>query len=223
MLISLLFQEPMIFLPIVLALLIALTFHEFCHALAATALGDNTAKDAGRLTLNPLAHLDFLGTILLLTIGFGWGKPVPVNYYNLKNQKWGPALVSLAGPGANLLSVIIFASIFKLIAPASLNPADPFQVISASGNLLLVFLSFLVVYNLVLMIFNLIPVPPLDGSHALFAVLGPKYENVQFYLEKNGPMILLILIIMDSFLNIGIISFFFTLIINLFGKIYGLL
>jgi Zn-dependent protease len=222
MLISLLFQEPLIFLPIVLALLIALTFHEFFHALVAEWQGDNTAKYAGRLTLNPLAHLDFLGTILLLTIGFGWGKPVPVNYYNLKDQKWGPALVSLAGPFANLLSVIIFGSIFKIIAPAGLNPADPFQVINSSGNLLLIFLSFLVVYNLVLMIFNLIPIPPLDGSKVLFAILPPKYEHWQIYLERNGPMILLILIIMDSFLNIGIISLFFEAIINLFGRIYNL-
>jgi len=216
------FSQPLVALALILALLTALTFHEFFHALVATWQGDNTAKNAGRLTLNPLAHLDFTGTILLLLIGFGWGKPVPVNYYNLKNQKWGPAIVSLAGPFANLLCVIFFALIFKLIAPAGLNPADISGIISTNGNLLLIFLSFLVVYNLVLMIFNLIPIPPLDGSHALFAVLPPKYENVQSYLEKNGPLILLVLIIMDNFLGIGIISLLFTLIINLFGQIYNL-
>jgi len=215
-------SQPEVALAFILALLIALTFHEFFHALVATWQGDSTAKNAGRLTLNPLAHLDFTGTILLLLIGFGWGKPVPVNYYNLRNQKWGPAIVSLAGPFANFLSVIFFALIFKLIAPTGLNPADPFSIINVNGNLLLIFLSFLVVYNLVLMIFNLIPIPPLDGSHALFAVLPPKYEHIQVYLEKNGPMILLILIIMDNFLGIGIISLLFTLIINLFGRIYNL-
>ena len=223
MLISLLFQQPLIFIPLALALLIALTWHEFFHALVAVWQGDNTAKDAGRLTLNPLAHLDLTGTILLLLVGFGWGKPVPVNYYNLKNQKWGPAIVSAAGPFANLLSVIVFALIFKIIAPANLNPADPFAVMNFSGNLLLIFLSFLVVYNLVLMIFNLIPIPPLDGAKIFFSILPSKYDYIQFYLEKNGPMILLILIITDSFLNIGIISLFFNLIINLFAKLYSIL
>jgi len=222
MLISLLFQEPLIFIPLVLALLIALTWHEFFHAAVAVWQGDNTPRDAGRLTLNPLAHLDLMGTLLLLLVGFGWGKPVPVNYYNLKNQKWGPAIVSLAGPFANLLSVIVFALIFKIFAPGNLNPADPFAIINASGNLFLIFLSFLVVYNLVLMIFNLIPIPPLDGSKVLFAVLPTKYDHIQFYLEKNGPMLLLILIIMDNFLNIGIISLFFNLIINLFAKFYSI-
>jgi Zn-dependent protease len=222
MLISLLFQEPLIFLPLALALVIALSFHEFCHALVATWQGDNTARYAGRLTLNPLAHLDLTGTLLLLFVGFGWGKPVPVNYYNLKDQKWGPALVSIAGPFANLLSIIVFALIFKVIAPANLNPADPFAVINYSGNLLLVFLSFLVTYNLILMIFNLIPLPPLDGSKVLFAILPPKYEHWQLYLEKNGPMILLILIIMDNFLGVGLLSGFLNLIIGLFGRVYNL-
>jgi len=222
MLISLLFQEPLIFLPLALALLIALSFHEFCHALVATWQGDNTAKYAGRLTLNPLAHLDLVGTLLLLFVGFGWGKPVPVNYYNLKNQKWGPALVSLAGPLSNLFSVLIFAIIFKLIAPANLNPADPFTVMNTSGNLFLIFLSFLVIYNLVLMIFNLIPIPPLDGSKVLFALLPPRYEHWQLYLERNGPMILLILLILDGFLGVGLISFLLNSIINIFAKVYYL-
>jgi Zn-dependent protease len=221
MLISLLFQEPLIFLPLALALLIALTWHEFLHAAVAVWQGDETPKLAGRLTLNPLAHLDLTGTLLLLFAGFGWGKPVPVNYYNLKNQKWGPALVSLAGPIANLSSVIIFALIFKIIAPSNLNPADPFMIINASGNLLLIFLSFLVVYNLILMVFNLIPIPPLDGSKVLFAILPPKYENVQYSLEKNGPMILLFLLIADGVLGIGIITLLLNFIINLFGKIYS--
>jgi len=219
-------SQPLVALAFILALLIVLTFHEFFHALVALWQGDNTAKYAGRLTLNPLAHLDFMGTLMLLLVGFGWGKPVPVNYYNLKDQKWGPALVSLAGPFANLVMAIIFSIAFKFVAPANLNPVEVFFNVFnsyiSSGNLLLIFLSFLVVYNLILMIFNLIPIPPLDGSHALFAVLPPKYDNVRFYLEKNGPMLLLILIILDNFLGIGIISLLFTLIINLFGKLYNL-
>lgn len=223
MLISLLFQEPLIFLPLVLALLIALTWHEFFHAAVATWQGDNTAKYAGRLTLNPLAHLDLMGTLLLLFVGFGWGKPVPVNYYNLKNAKWGPAIVSLAGPVANLICVLVFGLIFKIIAPANLNPADSFAVLNYSGNLLLIFLSFLVTYNLILMIFNLIPLPPLDGSKVFFAFLPAQYDHWQVYLEKNGPIILLVFIVLDDFLGLGILSGLFALVINLFGKLYNLI
>ncbi|MFA5188585.1 MAG: site-2 protease family protein [Patescibacteria group bacterium] len=215
------FSQPLIGVAFILALLIVLTFHEFFHALVAVWQGDNTAKDAGRLTLNPLAHLDLTGTILLLLIGFGWGKPVPVNYYNLKNQKWGPAIVSAAGPFANLIMAIIFSVVFKLIAPSNLNPVAVLS--GASGNLLLIFLSFLIIYSLILMVFNLIPIPPLDGSKIFFAFLPPKYDYIQAYLEKNGPLILLILIIADNFLGIGIISAFFNLIINLFLRLYSIL
>ena len=107
MLFNLLFQSPELFMIIILAIIYAITIHEFSHALAAETLGDATAKFNGRLTLNPLAHLEFLGTLMLLMAGFGWGKPVPVNIYNLKWRKYGEALVSLAGPLSNFLSVIL--------------------------------------------------------------------------------------------------------------------
>ena len=116
--INLLAQDPMLFFAAAAAIIIALTVHEFAHAAMAYSLGDPTAKEEGRLTLNPLAHLDLWGTILLFLAGFGWGKPVPFNPYNLKNQKWGPAYVSLAGPGSNLGMVIIFSLVLKFIYPA---------------------------------------------------------------------------------------------------------
>ena len=145
MLFNLLFTSPMMFLVVVLVLIYALTIHEFAHALAATILGDQTANFSGRLTLNPLAHLEFFGTMMLLLAGFGWGKPVPVNPYNLKYKKWGEAIVALAGPISNFISVGLFIVIFRLIAP-NLAP----------DNMLVVFLSTLIVVNLTLGVFNLI-------------------------------------------------------------------
>lgn len=177
-----------------IAFFLALTVHEFAHALSAYYLGDRTAQYAGRLTLNPLAHIDLVGTILLplfliLTnagIVFGWAKPVPVNYYNLRDQKWGPAIVSLAGPAANF--------IFGVICIILLNLVNNFT--SLGGNNLLVnFLFVLVLINFVLMVFNLIPIPPLDGSKILFAFLPDRYMNVKVFLERYGIMILFALLI----------------------------
>ena len=108
MILGLLFSQPVLFIAWIAAILVALSVHEFSHALAGTVLGDNTAKNMGRLTLNPLAHLDMIGTLMLLIVGFGWGKPVPFNPFNLKYPKWGPAIVALAGPFANLICVVIF-------------------------------------------------------------------------------------------------------------------
>lgn len=220
MLISLLFSEPLMFIPLILALLISLTVHEVSHGVVALWLGDTTARDAGRLTFNPINHLDPVGFILLLTIGFGWGNPVPVNYYNLKYPKWGPALVSIAGPISNLLLVILVGIIFKVLAPAGLNPLNIDQVISSSGSLMFVFLAFMMFYNIILMVFNLIPVPPLDGSKVLLAILPEKYSRFKFLLQTRGPIILFALLIIDSFANIGIFSAFFSGIINFFSRFF---
>lgn len=220
MLISLMFSEPLLFIPLLLALLISLTVHEVSHGFVALWLGDTTARDAGRLTFNPIKHLDLVGFILLLTIGFGWGNPVPVNYYNLKYPKWGPALVSIAGPISNLLLVILVGIIFKVLAPAGLNPFNIDEVISSSGSLMFVFLAFMMFYNVILMVFNLIPVPPLDGSKVLLAVLPEKYARFKFLLQTRGPIILFVLLIIDSFGNIGIFSAFFNMILNFFSRFF---
>lgn len=204
MLFNLLFDSPMMFLVVVLVLVYALTIHEFAHALAASLLGDQTANFSGRLTLNPLAHLEFFGTMMLLLAGFGWGKPVPVNPYNLKHKKWGEAIVALAGPISNFISVGLFIVIFRLVAP-NLAP----------DNMLAIFLSTLIVVNLTLGVFNLIPIPPLDGSKVLFAALAPNFDEFKTKLAINGPWVLLILIIADNFLGFNIFGHIFDFFLNL--------
>ncbi|PLX25708.1 site-2 protease family protein [Candidatus Parcubacteria bacterium] len=199
MLISTLFESPQMFLIVVMAIVYALTIHEFSHAAAATYLGDNTAKYNGRLNLNPMSHLDVFGTLMLLFAGFGWGKPVPVNTHNLRWRKWGDSVVSLAGPFSNFISGFIFILIYK-----GLSGVLPWD------NLVFVFLIYLIFVNFILGIFNLIPIPPLDGSHVLFNLISDKYADFKRKFAINGPWILLILLIMDNFLGF-----------NIFGHIFG--
>ncbi|MCC6639206.1 site-2 protease family protein [Candidatus Falkowbacteria bacterium] len=220
MLLQLLFEQPLIFIPLFLALLFALSFHELSHGLVAYWLGDMTAKDAGRLTFNPIKHIDPMGVILLLIIGFGWGKPVPVNHYNLKFPKWGPALVGVAGPISNLLFALVAGYTFMAFAPSGLNPVDLYAVLGSASNLMLIFLSFLVVYNIMLMVFNLLPIPPLDGSSILFAILPPQYDKVVWWLQTRGPMVLFGFIIADSLFNLGIFAHSFSSVLNLFSKLF---
>ena len=190
-----------------MAVIYALTVHEFSHAWAATLLGDNTAKFSGRLTLNPLAHMEVFGTIMLMIAGFGWGKPVPVNIYNLKWRRWGSATVSLAGPASNFVSVFLFIIIFDALAPM-LGPS----------NLLVVFLSFLIFVNLILGIFNLIPIPPLDGSKILFAILPSRFDELKRKMTINGPFILIALIIFDNLANLHILDTIFHFFISLIER-----
>ncbi len=203
MLIDSLTESPKIFVAIFLSIIYALTIHEYAHALAASSLGDQTAKDRGRLTLNPLAHMEIFGTIMLLVAGFGWGKPVPVNPYNLKYKRWGEAFVSLAGPISNFLSVILFVLLFRVVAPY-------FEI----TNMLMIFLSFLITVNAILGIFNLLPIPPLDGSKVLFAILPDRLDAFKNQLNAYGPWILLAIIILDS---LGKTSILGTIIGGLLG------
>ncbi len=204
-----LFTQPEFFVAWLCAILVILTTHEFSHALAATLLGDSTAKNSGRLTLNPISHIDPLGFLMLLLAGFGWAKPVPVNPYNFKNQRVDMALVSLAGPGANLLGLIVFGLVYRLLSP-----------VLAAGNLLVVFLQMLVLINACLLVFNLIPIPPLDGSKVLFALLPDKYADFKNKFSVNGPFILIGLIILDSVLNLGIFASLFNLMIRLISFLF---
>ena len=206
MLLSVLFESPIMFLVVMLGIIYALTIHEFSHAAAATALGDNTAKFSGRLTLNPLSHLDMFGTIMLLLAGFGWGRPVPVNVFNLKNKRWGELIVALAGPVSNFASVILFILVFKLAVV--FLPAD---------NMMLTFLIYLIMINMVLGVFNLIPIPPLDGSKVLFSVLPSRFDNFKRQLAVNGPWVLLFLLIADNFLGINIFGRIFSVFFKLAG------
>lgn len=190
-----LFSQPLFFVAWVFAILVSLTIHEFSHAWAAHLSGDDTAKINGRLTLNPLVHIDPFGFILLLVAGFGWAKPVPVNPANFRRRRLGEAMVSLAGPLANLAGVIVGIILFKLLAP-----------FLGEANLLINFLFMFILINAVLMVFNLIPIPPLDGSHILFSALPERFSNFREKFERNGPLILIVLIIGDSFLNLGLFS-----------------
>jgi Zn-dependent protease len=167
---------------VALVLLIALPFHEFSHALAAFRLGDPTAKYMGRLTLNPLAHLDPLGSLLILLAGFGWAKPTPYNPYNLQGGRNGEAIVGFAGPASNLVLATAAAIPLRYIAASNVNV--PFEVVET----LFLFLQI----NVILMIFNLVPIPPLDGSKVLFAFLDPQTERqVRPFLEQYGFLILI--------------------------------
>jgi len=162
--------------------------HEYAHGWMAERLGDKTARYAGRLTLNPIAHIDLWGTILmpivlsLLTQGsfmFAYAKPVPYNPYNLKNQKWGPALVGLAGPLSNFMLALAFSIVIRIIPGAPISE----------------FLGIIVYANLLLMIFNLVPLPPLDGSKILLAALpdATAYKVQQFF-DRWGFFILLLFV-----------------------------
>jgi len=165
----------------IVAILLALTVHEFAHAWVASYLGDPTPKNAGRVTLNPIAHLDPLGSIMLLLVRFGWGKPVPINPNNFKNPRLGSALTAIAGPTSNLLTAIICAAIYKLT--------------SISGTTAGAFVILLIYYNLVIMVFNLLPIPPLDGSK-FFALFFPSLENRK--IEMYGPFILIAFILVGG-------------------------
>ncbi len=161
------------------ALLIGLTFHEYAHALVAFRLGDPTAKNLGRLTLNPLKHLDPLGAIFLLIFKFGWAKPVPVNPLHFSDRQRGMLWVSLAGPGSNLVIAVVAVLLWKIIG---------IQKNFVDGVLLYIFHI-----NVILAVFNVIPVPPLDGSKILAGLLPRKYSHTIFLLEKYGFAILLLL------------------------------
>lgn len=207
MLLSLLFREPIAFLALVIPLLYSIILHEVSHGWMALALGDDTAKVAGRLSLNPLKHLDPVGTLALLVIGFGWAKPVPVNYSRLKNLRLGILLVSFAGCLMNILMATAALFLLQLDAVASNN------FIAA---LLLVFARI----NILLGALNLIPIPPLDGSRMLLASLPPRGQLALIKIEPYGMFILFALIFTGllnpviTFMENGIV-FFITKFLHL--------
>lgn len=210
---NLLLEQPAMFVIVLLAIILALSFHEFAHAYVSFKLGDTTAQRMGRLTLNPLAHIDWIGLLMVVTVGFGWAKPVPFNPYNLKYQKWGPVMIGLAGPGSNLLLALLATVLFWILAV--------FTGLTA-GNALMIFLGFSVIINLALMFFNLIPLPPLDGSKLLLAMLDkPKHAQLKFRLETQGFWILLGLLIADSVLGLNVFGWLFGLVMGLANLLLG--
>lgn len=213
----------------VVILLYSVIIHEVSHGVAALWLGDSTAKYAERLNLNPLKHLDFWGSfvvplLMFLSVGFafGWAKPVPYNPYNLRNQKWGPALVALAGPASNiiiaLVSAIIAGFIFiplavkKEIISSALSPSGAASLIAGSGAAIIFeLLIVVIVINVILAFFNLIPIPPLDGSKILFPVLNIKAETALMF-EQFGFLLLLFFIMFFS----APLGIFMNSMLNLF-------
>ncbi len=206
--------------PFIIAILLALSLHEAAHAFAANALGDPTAKDEGRLTLNPLAHLDPLGTIMFFLVRFGWGKPVPVNPRYFRNVRRDSAIVSLAGPASNLLLAVIAFFLLALLAPQVMRVTNAEQLLFTRGIgvqiqafLIQVFANLLFV-NLGLMAFNLLPIAPLDGSKIVQMFIPYAYEeHYQRYLEY-GPYILIGLLIVEQMFDLPILLTWISFIVD---------
>lgn len=174
----------------IVAFIIALTVHEFCHALTATLLGDDTAERMGRLTLNPLAHIDPLGMLFLILVNIGWAKPVPFNPNNFSRPKLYSVLVGLSGPASNLILALIFMYMSRFVPP----------LLSAHAALLVKsFLTTCIWINVMLAVFNLLPIPPLDGSHIIYVNLPEKWKPYYNKFQLFSIIILFILINIQAF------------------------
>ncbi len=173
-------------------LIMSVVIHEVSHGYAASILGDQTAKYQGRLTLNPLKHLDFVGSFLVPSIAyflggfiFGWAKPVPYNPYNLRPGRWSEAIVAAAGPISNIILALIFGVLLRVGVSGEASWASPaFVQITA----------MIVFINILLAIFNLVPIPPLDGSKLLFAIFPDKLFQIRGFFEKYGLILVLFFI-----------------------------
>jgi Zn-dependent protease len=207
----LLSRDPSVLIVIALIFIVCLPFHEFSHALAAFRLGDNTARLMGRLTLNPLAHIDPMGALMILAVGFGWAKPTPYNPYNIRYGRNGEAIIAFAGPASNLVLATAAAIPLRYIVTARMDVPPILE-----GTL-----SFFVLFNLALMAFNLIPIPPLDGSKILFALLDPQTERqYRPVIEQYGPFLLL-LVVFSSY--VGGPSLIGSLYDSVVGPLYSFL
>jgi Zn-dependent protease len=195
--------DPPTIISRVITLLIAFTLHEFAHALSATLLGDETPRQNGRLTLNPLRHLDVFGSLLLIVAGFGWAKPVPINPYALRRRSPSAVMwVSLAGPASNFLMAAVGAFFlrFGLVTPSTTFYASsilptPYQ-----------FLTDFVWLNLLLMLFNLIPISPLDGDKIYEYFAPPRLAQALDIIRPYGPMVLMALLFVPGFFGVDVLS-----------------
>ncbi len=191
-------------------LIFSVVIHEVSHGFAALMLGDHTAEEEGRLTLNPLPHIDPFGSVILPAMSYlfggiiiGWAKPVPYNPNRLRNRAWGPALVGIAGPAANIFLAVAFGLLLRFF-PFAADTGFLGNLSAIAGTIALL--------NLTLAIFNLVPIPPLDGSKVLFAILPRRWRGVQSMLEQYGVFILIFFIAFFSHLLSPLILFAFRLL-----------
>jgi Zn-dependent protease len=203
--------DPAVQVILIPVIIFALSFHEFAHGWMAYRYGDFTAKMNGRLTLNPMAHLDMFGTIALYFMGFGWAKPVPVNPRNLSNPKHDLLWISLAGPLSNFLLALISGVLLSLLLRTG--------IISGNSSLTLVLIMSLQI-NLVLAIFNFLPIAPLDGSKILAGLLPSKYHNEIAKLEYYGPRVLIGIILISILTGFNIFSVVISPIMSIFLKLF---
>ena len=192
------------------SLVFSLSFHEFAHAWMAYRLGDSTAARMGRLTLNPMSHLDPIGSLALLLMGFGWAKPVPVDARYLENPRQDMVKVAAAGPISNIILAIIAALVLRLLFDSDL----------LSNSIKTFFIIFMQI-NITLAVFNLLPVSPLDGSQILSPFLEKQFgPDIVWKMQVYGPRVLFIIIIISMVTDIHIFSFIITPIFNLFILIF---
>lgn len=197
-------------------ILLALTFHEYAHAYTANRYGDDTAKRLGRLSLNPLRHLDPLGTIMIFLVHFGWAKPVPVNPSRLKNYKKDMLWISAAGPLANMVLALASGLLLRGLN-AMVGTAGPPTTLMVT----VIGMAYLSVQiNLALAIFNILPIAPLDGSKILSGLLPAEYEPMIAYLERYGPFILIGLIIFGQVTDVSILGKIIWPFVDFFTKIF---
>lgn len=201
-----LFNNPLAFLFWLIAIVLAITVHEFAHALVADRLGDPTPRMQGRLTLNPLAHLDPLGTLVMLIARFGWGKPVIFDPYNLRYPRRDTALISLAGPVSNILVATTASILLHLVYSTHM-------LSGVAGVLLLAVLQPIIVLNVVLAVFNLVPIHPLDGFKIVEGILPKEYAAQWHELESYG-MIFLLFLVFPLFGNVAPINQLISPVIN---------
>ena len=196
-------QNPAGAVAFLLGVLAGIVVHEASHASSAYVLGDDTAYRQGRVTLNPVEHLDVLGSLMILMVGFGWGRPTPITPSKLKGGVWGQVAVAFAGPASNLFIVALCAVLFRLPA---------FQ-----GQYLSIIFWYLALANGLLFIFNLIPIPPLDGSKVLYPFLPRSLDGFVSFMYQYGPTILLGLVLVSIFLpGISPLGFILALVRPLF-------
>lgn len=188
------------------AILFGLTIHEFAHGYVAWRLGDATARVMGRLTLNPLKHLDPIGTIALFFFRFGWARPVPINPANFRHPTRDMAVASLAGPGANFLTAVVAGAMLRVLG------------LFGIGGFLWTVTNYFVLFNLILCFFNLIPIPPLDGSRLVYHLLPRDLAERYAALERYGFVILIGVILVGQLTGISLFGLYMTPLLRVFGS-----